>query len=213
MRRAIDRLGEPVEWIVADDGREPACCTLGQTHLIRAPAADPAASFRANLLAALERAQGERILFIEDDDWYSADHLAQLVADLDEAEIAGEAGARYYHVGARRYHRCRNRRHASLCQTGIRASLVTWLLDVLRDRPTTFVDVLLWREGARRVRRKLRPASTTCVGIKGLPGRAGLGIGHRLDRRHAHDPNGDVLRDWLGAEDAAIYIEAMNRWQ
>ncbi|MEX0701166.1 MAG: glycosyltransferase [Planctomycetales bacterium] len=207
MRRAIGRFNEPVQWIVADDGREPALCTLGQTHLLRPPADDPATSFRGNLAAALAAAAGERILFIEDDDWYAADHLAQLVADLDEAEIAGQARAKYYHVAARRHHRCRNRRHASLCQTGVRAALVPWLLDVLRDRPTTFVDVALWREGARGVRQKLRPASTTCVGIKGLPGRNGLGMGHRLDRRHAHDPQGEVLRDWIGPEDAAVYFD------
>src|SRR5690606_18474320 len=87
---------------------------------------------------------------------------------------------------------------------------VPWLLDVLRTRQTTFVDVALWREGANGVRRKLRPASTTCVGIKGLPGRGGLGMGHRLGRRQRHDPTGATLRKWLGADDAMAYRIALD---
>jgi hypothetical protein len=208
MRRALDRLcGLSVEWIVVDDGRSPAVCTLGQRHVRRAPSPDPALSFRGNLVAALERAHGEKVLFIEDDDWYAPNYLRQMCAWLDgEAVIAGEARAKYYNVATRRYQQCLNCTHASLCQTGMRAELTPWLLDRLQHTETTFVDLELWHIGAAECPRHLWPSSLHCVGIKGLPGKQGIGIGHRLDDSSGHDPGGHILRRWIG-EDAADYTE------
>jgi hypothetical protein len=211
MRRALCCLdNRPVHWIVADDGREPARCTLGQLHLRRSPAADPTASFRGNLRAALEQAAPGLVLFIEDDDWYAPSYLAAMIAWLSgDVEIAGEAESKYYNVRERRYLDCRNRGHASLCQTGIRGSLVPWLLEYLsagRNANTPLVDLDLWNIGAQNSVRRLEPNSTLCVGIKGLPGKAGIGIGHRLGRRHEHDPHGTQLARWIGPADAALYF-------
>jgi len=38
------------------------------------------------------------------------------------------------------------------------------------------------------------------VGIKGMPGRAGLGEGHAGHPRYAPDPSLNVLRQWLGPD-------------
>lgn len=207
MRGALERLpGVDVEWIVADDGRVPVECTLGQRHLRLPPASRPAASFRRNLQAALQQAARSKIVFIEDDDWYAPNYLVRMSEWLDgPARIVGEARAKYYNIRTRRYLRCHNRAHASLCQTGIARSLVPHLIGLLRRRSTAFVDIELWRwSAAARIPRLLWPNTQHSVGIKGLPGKQGIGIGHRLDRHCAVDDEGRVLRHWLG-NDATIY--------
>jgi hypothetical protein len=42
--------------------------------------------------------------------------------------------------------------------------------------------------------------TNTVVGIKGLPGRKGLGLGHRPDHRFTPDPDFAKLREWIGAD-------------
>ncbi len=45
------------------------------------------------------------------------------------------------------------------------------------------------------------------IGMKGLPGRQGLGIGHRPNHKRPwrNDPTGKMLRHWLG-EEAEAYL-------
>jgi hypothetical protein len=159
-----------------------------------------------NLLAVLDVIRFEKVVFVEDDDWYSADYLEFMSGLLDKHEIVGEAPARYYHVPSRLYRTLPNARHASLCQTGIRADIVPRMREICREPSGTFIDVRLW-EGAPRA--GLSDSPGHCVGMKGLPGRAGIGIGHRPEGRGADwksDTDRAVLRSWLGNTDAEAYL-------
>ena len=64
-----------------------------------------------------------------------------------------------------------------------------------------FIDIKLWRGhrdailfGGHRV-----------VGIKGMPGRGGIGMGHKPGFSGQRDPKGELLRQWIGA-DADWYL-------
>lgn len=206
MRRAIAAYGRPVQWIVADDGVTPAPCTMQQRHLRRLKAVRPAESFVSNLTIALQAAVGEKILFIEDDDWYSAEYLVSMIGTLDDADIAGEARARYYNLQTRTYKLMGNTEHASLCQTGIRRVLVPWMLQHLQMRRRTSIDVHMWRSGATSYRRRLAVQTRLSVGMKGLPGTSGLGHGHRMTRGLGRDLTGSVLAAWTNTDDAGVYL-------
>lgn len=206
MRPAMERFDGEVQWIVADDGKTPVTCTLGQEHVRRPHVGDKKRSFLGNLQAALERVRYEKVLFIEDDDWYAADYLNKMSRWLDEAEICGEGRARYYHLPTRRYRLCPNGDHASLCQTGIRGNLITWMAEHIAQHKSTFVDVHLWKSGAKDRKRTLQPQTTLSVGIKGLPGTGGIGVGHRLGRRSRCDSDGSVLRSWILEDDVDAYF-------
>lgn len=207
MDRALNHFAGDVQWIVADDGVAPVDCTLGQVHIWRSPAADRRGSFLGNLLTAIRRARHEKVLFIEDDDWYAPDYLRTMHSWLDGADIVGEGRARYYNVATRRFHLCSNGGHASLCQTGIRRELVPWMIDHIERFHRVNIDLHLWKTGAKGKRQALRPESTRSAGIKGLPGKAGIGIGHRLGPGNSHDADGTVLRRWIGREDAEMYLK------
>lgn len=150
----------------------------------------------ANLRAALDRSEGEVIVIIEDDDYYRPDWLETVANAIHGHHAVGEAPSRYYNVATGRCAMMRNKAPSLGC-TAFRASLKNKLLGACQAG--TYIDVHFWRgiTGAR-----ILPPGRV-VGIKGLPGRGGIGVGHRDDFGQA-DAGGSILRSWLG-EDRSIY--------
>jgi glycosyltransferase involved in cell wall biosynthesis len=191
-----------IQWIVVDDGQESTEATKGQIVVRPQPRWQPGQiTLARNILAALPLAIHDKIVFIEDDDWYGPEYLARMAEALDHGcQIVGDVPARYYHVGSRLFREIGNRAHASLCQTGIRGDLIS-VLEELCDREEKFLDIGLFRSGHQPYFIR----SEQSVGIKGLPGRRGIGIGHRPSgAQWKPDPNLAVLRSWIGS-DAALY--------
>ncbi len=187
-----------IQWIVADGGETPANCTRGQQHLILGPEPDPLKNFRRNLATALKHVESRLIAFIEDDDWYASDWLEAVTGWLANSDIAGEIPARYYNVASLRYHEHSNGTHASLCQTAMRSSLLWSALEAISTEEGPFIDRILWEQVAARPRRRHLERSRRVVGMKGVRGRAGLGLGHA--RHHfgsIDDADGRVLREWI----------------
>lgn len=196
----------PAEWIVADGGTVPARCSMGQIHL-HAPAAPGATNFAGNLLRGLAAARGDAVIFIEDDDWLRADHVSRLATALETRALVGSDDHQHYYNVAQRRWRTFNNYGASLCQTGMRRELFADFERMVRwcvARDSYGIDTWFWRSVPREQWGLV--GAPTVVGIKGLPGRAGLGVGHRPDARWTDDPALAQLGEWIGA-DAAIYAD------
>ena len=166
-------------------------------------------SQKQNVLIGLEECSGDKICIVEDDDYYAPNYLETLVAELTnpryELQVVGELNSRYYNLKHRRYRLLKNSSFSPLCQTIFRRSVISTVQKVLAERETKF-DVYFWKE--LTVPRFLFPTTTLTVGMKGMPGRPGLGIGH-----NAEDPswkqdteNLDHLFKWIG-NDALKYLE------
>ncbi|KRD71446.1 glycosyltransferase family A protein [Lysobacter sp. Root96] len=196
----------PVRWLVVDDGPEAqpiAFERAGWTvEVIRpVPIWQPGQNTQArNLLAGLAVIDDDsRLAVIEDDDWYSPDWLSHVDQQLDLAELVGERRARYYNVEFRRGRQLSNTEHASLCSSAMRGRAIAAFRAACLVRPK-FIDLELWR---RHPFRFLFDGGRV-VGIKGLPGRAGIGMGHRDDFTGQADRDGALLSLWVG-EDAELY--------
>lgn len=197
-----------IQWIVVDDGVPPVECTLGQEYVRRGPSIKPLSSFRDNYLAAIDLVKHDKVLFIEDDDWYSPDYIEFMSGLLDDFSIVGEAGAKYYNIYNLGYRQLTNVVHCSLCQTGIRFEKFGELFRYnVSTHATMKQDTLLWKfsheSGANL---KVFPSSIRSVGIKGFPGKGGLGVGHRSSYFQV-DESGSVLRNWVGGDDASQYLK------
>lgn len=194
-----------LQWIVVDDTEDTVAVPPRDGYEIIAPLRiwKPGQNtLGINLLSAMGAVQYDKVLFIEDDDWYSPDYVQVMADRLDDACITGETQARYYHVPSRQYWQLDNSAHASLCSTGIRCELLPVIRRICESPDPNFIDVRLWES----VPGFLRQDHHT-VGIKGLPGRPGIGIGHRPDMSRGdwhHDPNLIKLREWVG-DDVALY--------
>lgn len=202
-----------LQWIVADDCEPPTCQNLSQIVVRPEPYWSPGQNtLGRNIQAGIASMIGinkglpdilkfDKIVFVEDDDWYAPGYLQAMSDVLDRAPLAGEVPARYYNILTRQHWTgTMNPQHASLCQTAMRAELIPALADWCEQRCTQ-IDINFWRESTAK---KVWVRNAGCVGIKGLPGRPGIGMGHRPPASWPHDPDGSVLRSWIG-EDAAVY--------
>jgi hypothetical protein len=210
-------------WIVVDDYEHATPCTMGQT-VIRPEPFWPGNSvhntLNRNMVAGL-RAVGtgseDYVIFVEDDDWYSPTYLAEQVAALSsfsDKQMVGQIPACYYHVKIGVYKVFDNRDHASLCQTAIRGTLVPALIELCESGD--WIDVTFW--GRKASVSHTYAGNKSVVGIKGLPGRPGVSAVHRTlgGSGWVGDPDGDTLRDWIGAEDALTYKQhrlAVSTWE
>lgn len=197
----------PVTWIIVDDGAKPTPITKspkGWVQIVIRPAPfwQPGQNTQArNLLKGLDAVDaGHALVVIEDDDYYAPDWLETCVRELAHAELVGECRARYYNLALCRGRQLSNSRHASLCATAMRGSAIATFRKACELRPK-FIDLELWN---RHRSKRLFDGHRT-VGIKGLPGRGGIGMGHRNDFTGEYDPDGALLRQWVG-DDARFYL-------
>jgi hypothetical protein len=196
-------------WIVVDDGLASTRCSQGQEVLRLPSVVGP--SLNRNLRAALDlcSAIDEAVLIIEDDDWYAADYIETTLKLLPSAALVGHGGGVYYHVGLRRFRNNRVSAHARLCATALRFEIVPCLQRIARGTDP-YIDLRLWgKDGFKGAKRLTFDRPCKCIGIKGMPGRRGIGIGHRetwMRRRGHSDPSLTKLRELIGS-DADLYAK------
>lgn len=200
LMRRQDYKGQ-VKWIVVDDGQTPQPMTFtreGWLMMVVRP--EPFWNHgdntqARNLLAGLEFVDSkDKLVIIEDDDCYAPGYLTWIDALLDGADLVGESFARYYNIKTKMARPLSNGLHASLCSTGMKGKAIDALRQELKPG-VQFVDINLWRnfKGHKCLQRGNR-----VVGIKGLPGRNGIGMGHRQDMIGQLDKTGSILRQWTG---------------
>ena len=195
-----------LQWIVIDDCIPHMRLTLGQDHLYPVPIWQPGQNTQArNLKAALPFIKGEFVLFIEDDDYYAPAYIEQMVNRLKEAPLVGEQCTVFYNVRYRSYYVHPNRSSASLFQMGFRVQPNT-AEQVARALGTPgYIDAELCARCRGQLRMFARHVPALSIGIKGLPGREGIGSGHDPHDLFRSDPNLSMLRLWIG-EDADQYV-------
>lgn len=180
------------EWIVVDDC-DPAT-EVPQVHdritVIRPePRWQPGQNTQArNLLAGIEVASGDAVAVMEDDDWYCDGWVQQCIDWMAEHELAGEVDSHYYNLSNGTGKAMGNTRHASLCATVCRGGALRELVEICRDGGK-HIDCRLWQRGGH-----LEPWRGRVVGLKGQPGRPGIGVGHQLVGQPL--PITDWIPDW-----------------
>jgi hypothetical protein len=200
-----------VQVIVVDDGLIPMPCTMEQQHLRRLPQPDdPPHTLAANLRMALPHVAGDRILIVENDDYYGRAYVSTMLRWLDGADLVGEVGAKYYHLRIPGWRWYRSHTHASLCRTGLSRRALPALAEACAsDHPS--IDMRLWAgwRGSRYAFRDQTGGARLCIGMKGLPGRPSplhhSLKGYRLDRGF------EQLRRWVGDDDARVYVDLHER--
>jgi glycosyltransferase involved in cell wall biosynthesis len=187
-----------IQWIVIDDFKDTAQtdydCDL---VIVRKPFWKPGdKTLGQNILEGMKFIESDFVLFWEDDDWYHPDYIQFYYEQLQKCDLFGQGFARYYNVNSGGYRVWDNKRHASLCQTGMRTEKLLENANLFERLDCPFYDLQLWR--ARRIRKHIDVHSMPyCIGMKGMPGRGGLGAGHK-DKYTTYDENRTVIKEWIG---------------
>ena len=191
----------PLQWIVVDDHPVPTECHLGQQHIRVEPYWEPGKiTLCRNVMTGLDAVRYDKLLFIEDDEAYLPDYVENMWRLLETTHLAGQTPARYFNVATRRYKELPNATHASLCQTGVRREMFPRIRELCMQK-SPFFDIPLWAGSRGKL-----VAGEDVVSIKGLPGRPGIGIGHRASHAWLPDPQLRQLSKWLGgAKLAGMY--------
>ncbi len=219
------------QWIVVDDGKTkmkgiPDNCD----YVRRAPKKnDPKHTLLLNLKEGLKRVKGDRVLFFEDDEYYAPGYIEAMCNRLWDYEVVGIGRSKYYHLRGG-WSIDHNLNHASLAETGFRASFIDKVLS-LCDGRDMFLDIRLWkilngdiapkcdahdmteRERVTRDRRGMifdDYEKCLYVGIKGMPGRPGIGTGGHKFGGYTVDADFSTLKKWIG-EDVQYYEQYMRR--
>ena len=150
------------------------------------------------LLSLPEYSKVKTIFIIEDDDYYKKEYLTEMVKRMGKYNLIGETNSIYYNVFWRQYADNNNKQHSSLFQSAFTPKSIPLFLNCLN---TKFIDALFW---AKEPNRHLFHAGTLSVGIKGMPGRGGIGAGHKKTMYFNQDQSYNYLPQLIGA-DAELY--------
>lgn len=171
-----------VRWVIVDDGPEPMPTPevpgWDVIHLRPEPCWRPGQNTLArNILHGLPHCT-DRVAVIEDDDQYAPWWLSACALRLQVAELVGESHSLYRNRATGGTREMGNRYHASLCSTALRGPALEALARICREGGL-MLDLRLWRcfTGPKRL---YAPEPRGVTGIKGWPGRPGIGMGHRL---------------------------------
>lgn len=204
------------EWIIVDDGSIETKLTMPEVQrYFRGPKIwkEGYNTQRLNMNVAIPEVKGDFCFIIEDDDYLSPEYIEKMMYLLHEYPAVGEGNAFYYNIMARCWRRWGNFSphntfslcYASLCQTAIRKELLP-CLDQALNSGETWPDIALWRIMTNK---GLKPFlfcnQDLVVGIKGMPGRTGIGAGHHPDEGFQPDPGYKKLEEVIGVPDTEIY--------
>lgn len=214
--RAIHRISEPVQWIIADGGKtklRDIKRRFNALYIDAQPFEHPAENLCNNLLEAVSCVRSEKVVIMEDDEWYHKDYLRIVLENLSKGDVLfGVHPSIYYHLPSRRTWNANNRHHASLCCTSWCGQEITnafiQILNTAFQLKSPWVDMKLWSEwhGKKLLHDQQRNAEWVNVGIKGLPGKPGIGFGHRPDgSKWLGDPRMQFLRNIIGDRDIRMY--------
>jgi hypothetical protein len=150
------------------------------------------------ILSHVKKEDIEGIFIIEDDDYYRPTYLERMVIRLQGYDLCGEMNTIYYNVHSRRYLVNGNTIHASLFQTAFSYNAIPQFEQSFEHK---FIDCLFWSIVPNRI---LFAENDLAIGIKGLPGRAGIGAGHTRMMSMREDMGMGFLKSKIG-EDAKLY--------
>lgn len=207
----------PIQWIVVDDC--PDNPSLSSDEILKSKNIKQEFYFgpkvwrdgintqRPNMDEAVKHVKGDFVFTIEDDDCYLPHYLDTMLFFLSRFDIVGQANSRYYNVKERMYKEWGNYIHTSLCETAFKAKKLD-LLDRAINSGQLFFDMMLWQIVLNEKHSHLlfRHIGLIC-GIKGLPGKRGIGGGHFPDQTFTRDPFYEKLKEWVGPEYAKPYMQ------
>jgi hypothetical protein len=200
----------PRQWIVVDDGHAPIKTSQGQTYIRRQPRAnDPRHTLCANMRLALPHVEYDRVLIIEDDDYYPPSYIERMLQWMDGADLVGEVGATYYFVKTSQYRIFTEHIHASFCRSGFTRAVLP-LVRQLAASDDWRLDLRLWEAwtGTKYLYRSDRHDMS--ISMKGMPGRVGVTHKPAASWILHDDSNLERLRAWIG-EDYRYYLPYVKR--
>lgn len=151
-----------------------------------------------DIIKAFPRSWFKAIFIIEDDDYYKPTYIETMLNHLDTYDVIGQGYTIYYNVVQKIFKQHINMRHSSLFQTCFTINSLPIFEKCFGKK---FIDIEFFN---RSINKYIFDGEPLSIGIKGLPGREGIGMGHRMNIQ-SNDVDNSKLKDLIG-EDYKYYI-------
>lgn len=208
-----------VTWIIVDDALPVTTSFIKDDFrenweiikIFPSPAWQPGQNTQARNISAgiselsrnFNMSEIEAIYIIEDDDYYKPIYLEEMQKRIGDAMIIGELYTVYYNVALRSWLRNGNNLWSSLFQTAFKPAAIPYIRECYDKK---YIDCHLFQTIPLK---RLFVAGDLSIGIKGLPGRKGIGMGHRDLPSYQPDSLGIKLYEFIG-DDVKLYIHDWN---
>jgi hypothetical protein len=148
----------------------------------------------------------EAVFMIEDDDYYRPNYLERMMSRFGSYKVLGEMNTIYYNVFYRSYFVNRNTSHVSLFQLAFRPEMIPLFKTCYNER---FIDFKFYEKlhaqgFVSRGEVGFFNEGNLAIGMKGMPGRAGIGAGHGRLMNMLPDQRMDYLKSQI-QDDAKLY--------
>jgi hypothetical protein len=211
IKRSLYPKSWKIKWVVIDDGILPFDPKGCEYHR-REPDGPGSLERQVRFLGKLKT---DFVLIHEDDDWYSPHRIRNQINLLNKSQkhLHGFSHGIYYHVPIRGFRRMENGGHASFCETAMTAELWNRFVDLYLTPAgnKVFLDLELWKLFSQ-YGVLTPPEPRVCLGLKGLPGRGGLGGGHDLGSDYYEsDKSLKFLYSCMSKQDADEIIQQSDK--
>jgi len=148
-----NQIRQPDQWIVVDDGKIPLSSTDDFEYIRRVPTKnDYTHTLCLNMLEALEKVRFNKIIIMEDDDWYSPIYIDYMEKLLDEADLVGFSDLIFYYPSTGKYMKKSSLKTPIFAQTAFTKPVIPFIKDICRGAATDYslcgkglIDVKLWK--------------------------------------------------------------------
>lgn len=136
-------------WLIVTDSWDKYVFTPEMEVVRRTPVqGEKLPSICSNWLAALDwiddHDEYDKIIPLEDDDWYHREYVLETSEWLDKGDLVGWEHDAYYFVLSRKAKRQHNVGHASLAATAFGRAALPWVRECA-SQGQVFIDLLLWQ--------------------------------------------------------------------
>lgn len=217
---------KPDQWLIVSDGKQPinpipSLQDVMVDYRRREPRPDdPTHTMIVNMREAVKHVMGDIVLIMEDDEYYGPRYIEAMVNKLNRYEVVGIGRSKYYHLPSGAYLKDCNMDNASLAQTAFRRTFLDEFAGLLDG--DQYIDMRIWKAVGQKQSLNWNDKSTEpdreingrgyifddgndhlYVGIKGLPGRAGICWGHQGNHSHyklRDTKDRKILREWMNGD-------------
>jgi glycosyltransferase involved in cell wall biosynthesis len=153
---------QPDQWIVVDDGSEYIKQTREFEYYRRNKTPnDYTHTLCLNILKVLPHIRNDRIIIMEDDDWYHPTYIDYMNRLLDKADLVGIGKLIFYYPQTQSFMEKLTLKQPAFAQTAFRGCIVPVIKRICESAPSVFelcgkglVDSLLWKDPLNVVRKE-----------------------------------------------------------
>lgn len=168
-----NQITKPQQWIVIDDGKVPIVPSKNFEYYRREPSeSDYTHTLCLNLMKALQHVKNNKIIIMEDDDWYSPTYIDYMNDLLGKADLVGLGNLVFYYPEISSFMEKKTLKQPAFAQTAFHKNIIPILNTICESASKEYelcgkglIDVYLWKNSLNIYKEELSIQLTNSLKI------------------------------------------------